>query len=188
MMKKVLFFSITMLFFLVSFSQEEGEGFQKDRLFVGGNFGLSFGDQILVNISPVVGYRFSELFAAGLGINGQYVSVKSYYQDGSPYTKTSQGVFGLNVFGRIFPIKHIMLQVQPEANYIFGNQTFYGPPEQRYKMDAMIVPSFLVGAGAVFPSGNGSFMVSYFYDVLQKANSPYGGQPFLTFGYNVSLQ
>ena len=186
-MKKSLLVFLCICSFIASRSQEETEGFQKDRLFVGGNFGLSFGDQVLVNISPVVGYRFSEFFAAGLGINGQYVSVKSYYMDGSPYNKTSQGVFGLNVFGRIFPIRHIMLQVQPEANYIFGNQTFYGPPEQRFKMDAVIVPSFLVGAGAVFPSGKGSFMVSYFYDVLQKPNSPYGGQPFLTFGYNVSL-
>jgi hypothetical protein len=186
-MKKGLLFGLCLFSFLVSISQEEEEGFQNNRLFVGGNFGLSFGDQILINISPVVGYRFSEIFAAGLGINGQYVSVKSYYLDGSPYTKTSQGVFGLNMFGRIFPIRHIMLQVQPEANYIFGNQTFYGPPEQQFKMDAVIVPSFLIGAGVVFPSGKGSFMVSYFYDILQKPNSPYGGQPFLTFGYNVSL-
>ena len=187
-MKKILFLLLSFFSFLVSFAQDETEeGFQKDRLFIGGNFGLSFGDQVFVNISPVVGYRFSELFAAGIGFNGQYVSVKSYYLDGSPYTKTSQGVFGLNIFGRIFPIRHIMLQVQPEANYIFGNQTFFGPPEQQYKMHAMIVPSFLVGAGAVFPSGKGSFMVSYFYDILQKPNSPYGSQPFLTFGYNVSL-
>ena len=97
------------------------------------------------------------------------------------------GNLGMNSIEDVRIGKHIMLQVQPEANYIFGNQTFYGPPEQRFKMDAAIVPSFLVGAGAVFHSGKGSFMVSYFYDVLQKPNSPYGGQPFLTFGYNVSL-
>ena len=183
-MKKGLLFSLCLMSFLFSFAQDEsGKGFQKERLFVGGNFGLSFGDQVFVNLSPIVGYRFSELFAAGVGINGQYVSVKSYYQDGSPYTKTSQGVVGLNIFGRVFPVSFLMLQIQPEANYIFGNQTFYGPPEQQFKMNAAIVPSLLGGVGAVF----GGFTVSYFYDLLQNPQSPYGGQPFLTFGYNVSL-
>lgn len=190
-MKKVLLFSFCIFFYAVSFSQEEAEtekGFKKEKLFVGGNFGLSFGDLTLINISPQIGYRFSPLFAAGLGINGQYVSVKNRYFDGTPYSKTSQGVFGLNVFGRVYPIQHIMLQVQPEANYIFGKQTFYGSTNQEYKMDAVIVPSLLVGAGAVFPSGRGSFIASFFYDVLQKPNAPYGSRPFLNFGYNISLQ
>ena len=39
----------------------------KDRLFFGGNLGLYFGSLTYVNISPTIGYRFSDRFGAGLG-------------------------------------------------------------------------------------------------------------------------
>jgi hypothetical protein len=190
-MKRSLLIIVCFLYSFLCFAQEEetsSKGFKKEKLFIGGNFGLSFGDLTLINVSPQVGYRFTDLFAAGLGLNGQYVSVKNRYIDGTPYSKTSQGVFGLNVFGRLYPINNLMIQLQPEANYIFGKQTFYGSTNQEYKMDAVIVPSLLVGAGIVLPSGRGSFIASYFYDVLQKPNAPYGSRPFLNIGYNLSLQ
>ncbi len=37
-------------------------GFDKSKLFFGGNLGASFGDYTLANISPQVGYRFNDLF------------------------------------------------------------------------------------------------------------------------------
>ena len=43
-------------------------GFDASRLIIGGNLGLSFGDFTNINISPMVGYRISQLFAAGLNI------------------------------------------------------------------------------------------------------------------------
>ena len=167
--------------------EEERSGFQKERLFVGGNFGLAFGDYTLIDVSPQIGYRFSNLFAAGLGLNFQYVSTKQRTFSGSDYMKTSQGVTGLNLFARLYPIQQIMLQVQPEANYIFGKQIYYGPPQEEYKMDAMIVPILLVGGGAVIPSGRGAFIASVFYDVLQNTNSPYGARPIYKFGFNFGL-
>jgi hypothetical protein len=190
-MKKVVFILTLFLSSLAVFAQDEpteGSGFQKDRLFVGGNFGLSFGDYTLINITPQVGYRFSSLFAAGLGINGQYISVKNYYTTGS--SRTEEGVTGLNIFGRLYPLDQIMIQVQPEMNYRFGNIKYYdvsGSLVQKTKADAVIVPSLLIGGGAVFPSGRGALIASVFYDVLQDKNSPYGARPFYTFGYNFSF-
>jgi hypothetical protein len=195
--KNQLMKKLSVLLFLISISQvvlsqdteaDTGKkGFQKEKLFVGGNFGLSLGTYTLINISPQVGYRFTDYFAAGVGINAQYVSTKERFSNGNPYWKTSQGVAGLNIFGRVYPIQQIMIQVQPEANYVFGKQTYYSPTLQEYKMDAVIVPSLLLGGGAVFPSGRGAFIASVFYDVLQDKNSPYGARPFYTFGYNIGL-
>src|SRR5687767_1339338 len=54
------------------FAQDEEEpkkGFDKDKVFIGGNFGLSFGDFTLINVSPQLGYRFNNVLAAGVGIN-----------------------------------------------------------------------------------------------------------------------
>jgi hypothetical protein len=167
---------------------DDKKGFQKEKLFVGGNFGLAFGNYTFINISPQLGYRFTKLFAAGMGVNGQYVSFKErYYDTGDPYRKVSQTVIGLNVFGRVYPIRNIMLQAQPEANYIFGKQIFYGPPKQEFKLDASIVPSLLMGGGLVLPSGRSEMLITVFYDVLQAQGSPYGRRPIFNFGYNIGL-
>lgn len=193
-MKKTVGFVIAVLFITTAaIAQQEKEepakkGFQKEKLFLGGNFGLTFGNYTLVNVSPQIGYRFSDFLAAGFGLNGQYVSYKEHdYYTGNPYRKVSQTVVGLNVFGRVYPIRNILLQAQPEVNYLFGKQIYYGPPKQEYKLDAAIVPSMLLGGGLALPSGRGEMLITIFYDVLQNANSPYGKRPVYNFGYNIGF-
>jgi len=180
---------------LFSFAQEQGEekeekvkGFQKEKLFVGGNFGLTFGSYTLISISPQIGYRFTDFVAAGVGLNLQYVQIKEKYTNGELYWKSTQGVTGLNVFGRLYPLRQFMIQVQPEMNYIFGNEIYYDTnPEQEYKLDAQIVPSLLVGGGLVIPSGRGALITSVFYDVLQDPASPYGKRAIVNFTFNIGL-
>jgi hypothetical protein len=179
---------------LFSFAQDEKEeeekkGFQKEKLFVGGNFGLTFGNYTFINVSPQIGYRFSDLFAAGVGFNLQYVGWKDEYVGGD-YEKNSRMVTGLNIFGRVYPIKNFMIQVQPEGNYVFGKQKYYQASTQtifKNNADAAIVPSLLLGGGLVIPSGRGAFITSVFYDILQKDNSPYGNRPIINFTYNIGL-
>lgn len=185
---------LALVIFFVSFTalaQEpagEQKGFQKEKMFIGGNFGLTIGtNYTLINVSPQVGYRFNKTLAAGMGINAQYISEK-YYYGSQPAYKISRGVTGLNLFGRVYPIDEIMIQVQPEANYVFGNIKYYdGTSPASTKLDAKIVPSLLLGGGAVFPSGRGAFIVSVFYDVLQETDSPYGARPIYNIGYNIGL-
>src|SRR5574337_562775 len=75
---------------------EKKKGFDKSKLFYGGNFGMTFGDYTLINVSPQIGYRFNEYLAAGTGINFQYISLKERdYYTGDPVDKISQGVVGL---------------------------------------------------------------------------------------------
>jgi hypothetical protein len=54
-------------------------------------------------------------------------------------------------------------------------------------MDAVIVPSVLIGGGIVIPSGRGSVIMSVSYDVLQDKNSPYGNRAIYNVGYNIGL-
>lgn len=192
-MKNILL--IPFVFFLsLAARAQEGEaedepkkGFQKENLFIGGNFGLSFGDYTLINVSPQLGYRFNRFFAAGFGVNGQYVSYRDIDSNGDHF-KTKQGIIGLNMFGRVYPINQIMLQIQPEANYRFGKNVYYRDnPVQEFKTDAMIVPSMLLGGGAVLQQGRGAMIISVMYDVLQRDYSPYGRKPVYNFGYNINL-
>jgi hypothetical protein len=164
---------------------EEEQG-PSDRWFLGGNFGLTFGDYTLINVSPQVGYRFTNHLAAGAGVNFQYISIKERYSNGDAYRKVSQGVTGLNLFGRVYPIRNFMIQLQPEANYVFGKEKLYNP-RQENKLDGKIVPSLLAGAGVVIPSGRGAMIMSVFYDVLQDPNSPYSNRPIVNFGYNIGF-
>jgi len=166
--------------------REEKPGFDKSKLFVGGNFGLSFGDYSIVNISPQLGYRFNDYFAAGAGVNFQFTSSKYRDFNGNSTYKQAYGVTGLNIFGRVYPIKYIMAQVQPELNYVWGKEKYYdGSPD--VKIPGKLVPALLLGGGAVIPQGNGALVIMVQFDVLNQPQSPYGNRPIYNFGYNIGL-
>jgi hypothetical protein len=190
-MKHLLTVFLLSLFTLTSTLAQDEEpaekgGFDKSRLFFGGNFGANFGDYTIINVSPQLGYRFSNFFSAGAGVNFIYSSIKYRDYNNDPEYRAAYGVTGLNVFGRVYPIQQVLLQAQPELNYTWGKYKYYnGAPD--YKLDKEFVPSLLVGAGAAIPSGRGAFMAMLQYDVLQKDRSPYGKRPFLSFGYSMGF-
>lgn len=161
------------------------KGFDKNKLFFGGNFGLSFGDYTIINVSPQIGYRFNQYFAVGTGPNFIYSSFRYRYYN--PEYRESYGVVGLNIFGRVYPIEYILLQAQPELNYTWGKIKYYDTyPDQ--KLNGKFVPSLLLGGGAVIPSGGrGAFIAMIQYDVLQDVRSPYGKRPIYNFGYNIGF-
>jgi hypothetical protein len=161
-------------------------GFDRDRLFFGGNFGMAFGSSTTqISISPQIGYRFNQYLAAGAGVNFLYSSFK-YYAGGGEY-KESYTVAGLNIFGRVYPIEYIFLQLQPELNYTWGKRKYYFDNLPDDKLDGKVVPSLLGGAGAAIPAGGGAFIVMVQYDLLDQERSPYGGRAFYSFGYNIGF-
>lgn len=163
------------------------KGFDRSRLFVGGNLGLSFGDFTYINVSPLVGYRFSPLFAAGLQLNTQYESVKYYNTADRLQRRDRYTMVGGGIFGRIYPIPQLFLHVQPEENFLVGRRKYYdGTPEARYRTH---VTSVLAGGGYAAPVGNGGseFSVMILYDVLQQPDSPYGNQPIFRAGVHIGL-
>lgn len=162
------------------------QGFDPHKLFVGGNLGLSFGDFTYINVSPLVGYRFSELFAAGVQVNTQYESVRYTDETNSTWKKDRYGVLGAGVFARVYPIPQLFVHVQPEMNFIMGKEKFFdGTPEQKYHTH---VASFLAGGGyAQSIGGTSEFTIMILYDLLQNSNSPYGNQPIFRAGVNLGF-
>ncbi|MFT3701803.1 MAG: hypothetical protein QM802_05520 [Agriterribacter sp.] len=165
--------------------EPEKKGFDKSKLFVGGNFGLNFGTSTFINVSPQIGYRFNDYLAAGVGVNFNYYSYKYFNYDGSDLYRESLGYSGLNVFGRVYPVKFILIQAQPELNYSWGSRKYYDG-SAKDKLPGQFVPSLLLGGGAAIPMGgrNGALLLMMQYDVLQEQRSPYGNKPFFTMGYN----
>jgi len=160
-----------------------GKGFDKSRMFIGGYLGLSFSSYgTSINITPQVGYNFNQYFAAGVGINYAYYSYKPYY--GYNWTAV-QSYVGMNIFGRLYPIRQLFIQVQPEANYVWGSYPYGNGSE--YKIPSQVVPSLLLGGGAAIPTGRGAIVLSLMYDVIQNTYSPYYGQAVFSFGYNMAF-
>ena len=191
-MRKLIFFLLLACVVNTAFAQDEERdpevrGFDKSKLFFGGNFGASFGDYTLANISPQVGYRFNEHFAAGAGLNFIYSSIKYRDFNGNSLYKASNGVTGLNIFGRVYPIKYALLQVQPEMNYTWGKYKYYDGVSPAEKLPGAFVPSLLLGGGVVIPSGPGGLVIMIQYDVLNRPRGPYGTRPIDNFGYNVGF-
>lgn len=198
-MKRIVLLTASLLIFSVAiFAQDEGEGeqqkgFDRSRLFVGGNFGMSFGSYTWVNLSPQVGYRFNKNFAAGIGINAQYSQLK-YYSGDEVIARDEYGIAGMNVFGRLYPIPQLFAQLQPELNYIWGSYKEYYS-DNKSSLDGTILPSLLVGAGALLPMGrNGGMTLMLQYDLLYKSGvsgvkpgTPYGNNVFFSIGFNVGL-
>lgn len=166
-------------------AQAQDDEPMQNRWFTGGNFGLSFGNFTFVNISPQVGYRFTEKVAAGGGVNFQYISDRTRVNGQTVY-RTNRGVGGLNVFGRVYPVPQFMVQVQPEANLVWGKDRDY-INDLEFKAGTRLVPSLLLGGGLVLPAGRNALIVSAFYDVLQNEYAPYGRRAIVNFGYNVGF-
>ncbi|MBL7769591.1 MAG: hypothetical protein JNK20_11470 [Flavipsychrobacter sp.] len=200
-MKKRIVLALTCLCLISTslFAQDDTEaetpkGFDRTRLFVGGNFGLSFGNFTFINISPQLGYRFNDLFAAGIGINGQFLQRK-YRSGGTVVEKDRYGVAGMNLFGRFYPIKQGFLQLQPEMNYIWGSNIKYtSQQEVKSSINGKILPSLLAGAGAYLPAGRaGGLIIMAQYDLLNKdgigpnPSTPYGKNIFMSIGFNAGL-
>lgn len=160
--------------------------FDGSRLILGGSLGLAFGDYTNINISPLVGYRISDLFAAGVAINAQYGSerFRDYY--GETSQRNQYSIFGGGVWGRVYPFDFLFIHVQPELNYVSLKTTLYDP-KSTYT-DHYGVPSLLIGGGYTQPiSDRAAFSVMALYDVLQDDRSPYQNGLILRIGASLGF-
>ncbi len=161
-------------------------GFHKENFRVGGICGFSFGKYAIINVSPEFSFRTNPFVEAGLGFNGQYIYLKER-DNGQLYRKIQQGGLGVNFFTRVYPIGPVMLQIQPEVNYIFGKQIFYQPFRQAFRLDAILVPSLLLGGGVAIPCKGSYYSLALLYDVWHNANATYGRQPIFHLGYHYHI-
>lgn len=165
---------------------EDTKKFDPSKLVIGGNLGASFGNFTFINISPQVGYRFSPMFTAGVGVNYIYSSFRVDDFNGNAYYREKFSYAGANLFGRFFPTNFLFVSLQPEVNYSWGKVDYENSDIPDLKMDAEWIPTLLVGAGVMMggSGGRGGVMLSLQYDVAQNPRSPYGTRPFVSMGFN----
>ena len=75
---------------------KENKKFEKEKLYYGGDFLVSFGENSTLLLAPDVGYRFTESFSLGLGLNYRYHSTL----DQVTQERIPTNSYGANAFAR----------------------------------------------------------------------------------------
>ncbi|MBI5542182.1 MAG: hypothetical protein HY951_19145 [Bacteroidia bacterium] len=123
-------------------------GFDKKRLFYGGGLGLQFGDRTLIDLSPKIGYRFTEKFSMGVGFT--YVN---YAYNKSP--KFSTTMYGGNLFASYLVIENAFIYAEYE---LLSLESKYFSPFPTPEKDRLNIASILVGGGYKYQIGARSYL------------------------------
>jgi len=160
-----------------------------DHLVFGGGLSLSLGNYTAISVAPVIGYRITDNFSAGVGFGYQYLRIKDYLPVPSNTGGTNEwwdlkaNMFSTSAWARYIIWNNIFAHAEYEMNFM----TFKGPGYDRSGSGNIVevkeryqVPCLLLGGGYRTPIGDkASINFSLLYDALQDVYSPYGNQPFI---------
>lgn len=88
------------------YQYEQNSTFEASRVYVGGSFGLQFGSEDFIDISPQIAYSITPYFTIGVGLSYQKYSSKSL-----DYT---DNVYGAKVFSRLYIMDLFYLHTEYE--------------------------------------------------------------------------
>jgi len=146
------------------------------RVYYGGYVGFSFGDYTRISFAPLVGFRLTRMWSAGVKAAYEYVEDKRYSE-----TVTSHN-YGGSFFARLRP--HPRMYLHGEFAYMsYEYQTASLSSEREW------VPFLLLGGGIVQPiSKKASAFIEVLFDVLQDENSPYADwDPWISIGVSAGF-
>lgn len=132
----------------------------------GGGVGLSIGSGYTdVTLAPVAIYNFNQYVAAGVGLQGSYVSARDFY---------SAGIYGGSLIGIFNPIEQVQLSAELEEVRV--NRTFQvlGGPDIK---DNFWNTGLFLGAG--YRTGN--VILGIRYNVLFKKDQYVYNEAFMPF-------
>jgi hypothetical protein len=148
----------------------------KDRLFFGGNIGLSFGSLTFINLAPTIGYKITDRFGMGVG------PVYSYYNDRRFVNyKYETHIYGGRTFAQYQVLESVMLYSELEMiNIEVPNLLFT-------KLIRQNIPSLFVGGAYTQSMGNNSaVMLMLLYNVLESDYQIYEN-PLIRVGFNFGM-
>lgn len=135
----------------------------RDRLVFGGNMGGYFGNPTYLQLNPMIGYRTTDWWINGVGVNYTYIASGGYREN----------MIGGSVWTRAYVAQRLIAHSEFEllrrtARNQFGNS------------GSVNVPVWLVGAG-YSSGGRIGFSAMIMYDLIQDPNSPYSN-PIIRLG------
>ena len=170
-----------------------------DRLIFGGWGVFGIGSGITnIGITPILGYRITDEFSAGIGFGYQYLRVKEYFPvitgvNGEEELRPLNAHFySPSVWARYLIWSNIFAHAEYEHNISsfkeYTNDFTQFPPTEITRQSTASVPSMLVGGGIRQPvGGRSSFVFMVLYDVLQDPQSPYYNTVAVRVGFNAGF-
>lgn len=150
------------------------------RLVFGGNLGLQFGDQTVVDVSPLIGYRITEDFNAGIGVTYFYYDIRAELTINGFATGQFVNLTGSSYGGRVY------------AQYFVYNNQFFLYTEQELmntefiqdndiQSERRLLFNSLVGGG-VFLSfgGRGGINLTLLYNLNHQEDFSIFSSPVVT--------
>jgi len=157
--------------------------FDVRKLTFGGGIGFGFGsgddDYWGLNISPQIGYNFSNKINAGFGISYAYYkeNYNVYFNNQVDKWKDSKSYFGMNLYGNYYPIQWVVFRIRPEIMRMW--QTTERKSDGEKYSSEKFIPAVVIGAGVRLKP----MMLTINYDVVQDRNTPYGKNIFFNVGF-----
>lgn len=149
--------------------QDPARGAWMDRVGVGGNLGLRFGDITYVEVSPMAGYRLGPFLMPGVGLSYRYIQYRY------PFRTNGMNIWGGSVWLRAYPLEMIFAYVEHEE--LYGTFDPYLHPQQKY-----FIGTNFVGAGYTQGLGNSSTYIMVLFALNQDYNSIYQN-PVIRIGF-----
>lgn len=146
-----------------------------DRLVFGGNLGASFGSYTYVELSPKVGYRFTDKLTAGVGGTYLYISFNDPVWGG----KYQSSIYGGSLFGIYSLTENFFAQGETELLNVKTFDNFENVYRRRW------VPGIFVGGGLQTSMGGKSYArIAFLYNLTyDQALSPYANPFVIRIGF-----
>lgn len=166
-MNRKIFFLATLFSLIIFFAnaQESVSGLKPldiHRFYLGGNGGLNFGTETLIQVEPELGYKITDRWSAGFGVSYLYYNNK--------YDNYKTSAYGGKIFTRFFITENIFAQ----AEYGFTNFEALIDNGHAYDLTRINIPFLLVGGGFRQPiSGSASLLLEAYYDLDYSIYSPH---------------
>jgi hypothetical protein len=183
---KLLVSLFCFLFFTRIMAQDIKDLPFKQRIFFGGDFGLSFGTNTYINLAPIVGYKVTNRLSAGLG--PIYIFEKYRYWDYKTSTYGGKAFLSFTVFkdiGQYLNIGIGNIIFHAENEIINLEKLYYDYQNGKiYTLDERLwIDNLLVGGGLNQPLGaRGGINIYVLWDVTQNPYSPHSN-PIVRLGF-----
>lgn len=173
--------------------KKKKKGYDPDRLVLGGGLTASFdGGYAALGIAPIVGYRITDNFAAGVGLGYLYAQQPVYVDPVDPYKVSyiRENIVYPSIWARYFVFRNFFVSTTLEEDFISQRAPGYDQYGNLTTIKRSVNNTCLfLGGGLRFPLGGRVSMYGELrYDVLQGKNSPYTPYaPDIHFGIAAGL-
>ena len=173
-------------------TKKKKSGYDPEKLIIGGTLNAGFGGGYAnVGIGPLVGYRITDHFSAGVGLGYQYYQEPEYVDpvDPNKVSYIKENIIYPSVWTRYYVYRNFFVSGTFEFDFINLKGPGYVNGYLNTVKESVTNPCMLIGAGFRQPlGGRVSAYFELIYDVLQGQYSPYPvGYPDIRIGFGAGF-